>query len=182
VAVLWVAVLGIIATVQLVREVPVDAAVFAIAAAVLLLDAAGLLPATPARRRIPRTVLLGAGLVGAALLALAPRHGVAAGVLVAGMGIAVAALAWPDPPAPEPLRDPRPLRRAMAAWGPVVVVLGLSQLASWLLGRPTAETKLAHPAVSELLDPLLDHPLGQALFAAAWVAAGIGLLTRGGPR
>lgn len=183
VAALWIAVLAVIAGMQLLREVPVDAAVFALVALLLALDAAGLLPALPARPRIPPLLLLGVGAAVAAALALAPRHGAAAGAAVAAAGIAAAVLAWPDPGGrADPGRDPAPLRRAIAGWGLVLLGLALLELVSFLLGRATAETKQAHPAISDLLDPVLDHPLGQAVFAAAWVAAGIGLLTRAGPR
>jgi hypothetical protein len=53
------------------------------------------------------------------------------------------------------------------------------ELWSFLMGRLTTEAKGQHPAISELLDPALDDPLGRLVFAAAWLAVGILLVTRG---
>ena len=48
-----------------------------------------------------------------------------------------------------------------------------------LLGLPSPAASIAHPAISDLLDPVADVPAGRVLLIAAWTLAGLGLLRRG---
>lgn len=177
----WVAILVAIGVVQVVREQPFDAAVFGVAAVALVVDATG---AAPAGRRpgVPLTLLIAVGCAIAVALVLAPRHGVLAGLLVGAVGLAAVALAWPAPGRPAGDDDPRRrirIRRAAVGWACVVVTMCLVELWSFLAGRVSVQAQGRHPAISELLDPALDDPIGKTVFVVAWLALGALLLTRG---
>lgn len=179
----WLAILVVIAVVQVLRAAPLDAAVFAVVALALAVDVLHVLP-EPRALRVPLPPLLAAALVAVAVIAVAPRHGVVTGVVVVAVGATALALAWPDPPAREHGRDAdgvqrRRLVRGAILWAVVVVALCLWELSSFLLGRATAATKLTHPAVSDLLDPLLDSGWGRAVFGALWLLGGIVLIRAG---
>jgi hypothetical protein len=175
-AVPWVAIPLIIAGVQVVRGEAFDAILFAVVAVLLALDLLGVLPEPPALS-LPLAPAIAAGVLVTGALALAPRHGVVAGLIVAAVGVAGAVVAW-TPTRPAGAAGAR-LRRGAVLWAGVAVALCLWELSSFLLGRGTEAAKLAHPAVSDLLDPALDDWPGRLVFAALWVAAGIGLLRAG---
>ena len=103
--------------------------------------------------------------------------------ILSACSVVAVALAWLRPPPRAADDDPaarhRRVRRAAIGWGGVALVLCLVELWSFLLGRFTAEAKELHPAISELLDPALGDPFGRAVFAVAWLALGVLLLTRG---
>jgi hypothetical protein len=167
----WIAILVTIGVVQVIREAPVDAVIFGTVAVALILDAVGVFSAGRPVRAPLALVLAGAG-VAAVVLALAPRHGLVAGVAVVIVGIAAVVLAWPNPPAPD-RRDRRILTGAVL-WATVTVALCLLELTSFLTGRVDAGAKLTHPAISDLLDPLVDAWPGRIAFVVLWLAAGIG--------
>lgn len=168
----WIAILLIIGTVQLIRDAPIDSVVFAVVAVLIALDAVGVLPRLPAMR-VPFGALVLVGALAAVLLTIAPRHGLLAGIVVSGIGIAAVAIAWTQPAAENGTLDRRVLRGAVL-WASVTVLLCLWELSSFLLGRFTVDTKIAHPAVSDLLDPAVDTVPGRIVFVVVWVAAILG--------
>lgn len=170
----WVAILLIIGTVQLIRDAPADSVVFGVVAVLIALDAVGVLPPLPAMR-VPLVVLATGGALVAVVLVLAPRHGLLAGIVVSGIGIAAVAIAWARPAAEKRAPDRRVLRGAVL-WASVTVLLCLWELSSFLLGRFTVDTKIAHPAVSDLLDPAVDTVPGRIVFVVVWIAAMLGFV------
>jgi hypothetical protein len=173
----WIAILVIIGTVQLIRDAPVDSVIFAVVAVLITLDAAGVLPQLP-EVRVPLAALVVGGVLAAVLLVLVPRHGLFAGVVVSAVGLAAVAIAW-SRPAAESRMPRRQVLRGAVLWASVTVALCLWELSSFLLGRSTADTKIAHPAVSDLLDPAVDTWPGRIVFVVVWVAAMIGFVRVG---
>jgi hypothetical protein len=170
----WIAILVIIGTVQLIRDAPVDAVIFGVVALLITLDAVGVLPRlSPAR--VPFAALVGGGALVAVLLVLAPRHGLLAGIVVSVVGIAAVAIAW-SRAAPETRAGDRRVLRGAVLWASVTVALCLWELSSFLLGRYTADSKIAHPALSDLVDPAVDAWPGRILFVAVWVAVMVGFV------
>lgn len=177
----WLLVLTAIGAVQVVRGQWVDAAIFGAAAAVLAADAVGLLPAGTPRRR-PRTrVLVWAGAIVAVVLGFAPRHGLIAGATLIVVGIAAVVIAWPPAEGRLPgERWPKALRSLAASWAVIWVIGCLWELAQFILGGVALGGRSAHPALSDLLDPLGTPGIGQLAFALVWVAGGVFLVARGG--
>lgn len=179
----WILILAAISAVQVVRDQPFDAAIFGVGTLVLVLDAMGALPAGRRRPSIRLAVLIAAAAALVTVLALAPRHGVVTGIAVGAIGVGAVSLAWFLPPPREADDDPAArrtrVRRAAIGWACVALVMCLVELWSFLTGRLTAEAKGEHPAISELLDPVLDDPFGRLAFAVAWLALGVLLVTRG---
>jgi hypothetical protein len=175
----WIAILLIIGVVQLIRDAPVDSVIFGVVAVLIALDAVGVLPALPAVSP-PFVALAAGGLVAAVLLVLAPRHGLLAGILVSAVGVAAVTIAWSRPAvkssAAAPRASDRRVLRGAVLWASVTVILCLWELSSFLLGRFTVDTKLAHPAVSDLLDPAIDSWPGRVVFVAVWAAAMLGFV------
>jgi hypothetical protein len=180
----WVAILVITSVVQFIRDAPLDGVVFAVVAAALFVDLTGLVPAI---RRLGRPgtlpVLVGMGVVWA-VLAFTPRHGIVDGIVLAGLGIAVAPYAWAGvtPRTGRDARaiDERALRRTAVAWALAGIATCVWELTSFILGQVLPQREaLQHPAISDLLDPALDQLWFRALFVAAWLALGLALITRG---
>jgi hypothetical protein len=175
---LWIAVPVLAGLVQLLRGEAADAGIFLVPAFLLAADAAGALPrVTAAAPALPRLLALGTLVVGA-VLALTPRHGIADGVGMVLLGAAVLAAAWPDPPRRSAPVNRR-FGRSAALWATLAVAVAAWELLAFLLGLPSAAATLRHPAISDVLDPVADLPLGRAALAAAWTLAGLGLLRRG---
>ena len=175
----WVAILILTGGFQIYRGAPVDGGVFLAMAVALILDLSGVLPAPRNREWRPSRVILICVLGAAALvLALTPRHGIGDGIAIAVSGILVFLVAWPqqEEPGADTGWSPR-MRRAATLWACVGIAVCLWELAMYFLG--TYVDRHAFPALSDLLNPLLDHPIGRILFAAAWLVGGVALMRRG---
>ena len=179
----WVAILILTGGFQIYRGAPVDGAVFLAMAGALILDLAGILPEPQTTEWRPSRIIL-IGVLGAAavVLALTPRHGIGDGIAIAVSGILVFLVAWPQRDAPagsdEPgnVWTPR-MRRAATLWACVGIAVCLWELTMFFLGAYVDRS--AFPALSDLLDPLLDQPIGRILFAAGWLVGGVALMRRG---
>jgi hypothetical protein len=179
----WVAILILTGGFQIYRGAPIDGAVFLALAVALILDLTGILPAPRNTQWQPSRIILISVLgAAAAVLALTPRHGIGDGIAIAISGILVFLVAWPQRGAPagtnetESAWTPR-MRRSAAAWACVGIAICLWELAMYFLG--TYVDRSAFPALSDLLDPLLNNPIGRILFAAAWLVGGVALMRRG---
>ncbi|MGN6742564.1 MAG: hypothetical protein ACTHJL_04615 [Amnibacterium sp.] len=73
----------------------------------------------------------------------------------------------------------RSFRRSAALWATLAIAVAVWELLAFLLGLPSPTATLRHPAISDLLDPVADLPVGRALLAAAWTFTGLALLRRG---
>ena len=164
--------------VQVIRGEAADAVIFLVPAFLVAADAAGALPRWTASSGRLRQLLPIATVAAGVVLALTPRHGLADGVAVAALGVAVLVAAWPDPP-PKPRPAAPLLHRSGAVWAAVALGIALWELVSFLLGLPSPAASIAHPAISDLLDPVADVPAGRVLLVTAWTLAGLGLLHRG---
>ncbi|TAM66174.1 MAG: hypothetical protein EPN48_17675 [Microbacteriaceae bacterium] len=193
----WIGILGLTSIFQFIRGAPTDGVVFLGASLLLVLDALGLLRFAHAVRT-PRTIVTySVGVFVVALLALLPRYGLADGVIVVGVGITLIPFAWSDPAAPTSADRPRhgsardggakdtpfpAVRRAAILWSGLAIALCLWEVGSFFLGMPSPAATYAHPALSDLIDPLLNNPLGLAAGAAVWILGGAALMRRGRPR
>ncbi|WP_328609790.1 hypothetical protein OG943_11895 [Amycolatopsis sp. NBC_00345] len=158
-----------------IRGAPADALIF-FAAAVLLLfterhGAAGLgdsaMLGAPAR--LPGLSLV----VAVALVALVfGRETVPMLLTVSAIGLGALVLEWREPSVPA--TDPAPRR----GWVWVAVAVGwcVWELVSFVYEQAAGGLSLTHPTMSDLVDPMLDNRVVQALALGVWAAAGLAML------
>lgn len=193
----WVLVLVAVGAVQAVRAQWVDAALFLAVATALALDAAGVFDglrrriaartaksdaATGVRTapgRLARAAAWAGIVLAAVVLVSATRHGPVAGLVALVLGVLAVVIAWtPAPPSmPNPPRRGA-RRRAAVLWASVVVAAAVWELATFVIGRIAPPVRPDFPSVSEIVDPILDQPIGRAVFVAVWLGLGGFLLTR----
>ena len=179
----WLVVLAAVTVVQLGRHAWADSAVLLAALVVLLADLTGRLPHGTFAIAHTGPVVIGAAVLAGLVLFLAPRHGTVAGFAVVGAGVGALVYAWPERADDDPALDTRqvwdrPTSRTAAAWTAAWVAGCLWELTMFLLGGTEHDGRDLYPAASDLLDPLLDHPLVKALFVLLWLTVGVGLLAR----
>ncbi|WES63617.1 hypothetical protein P0L94_14240 [Microbacter sp. GSS18] len=182
-AMLWLTVILLVGIVQLGRGQWGDAALFAVAAGVVLVSA--LTPTSGRPAGIAMLPLVAGAAVPAVVLSVVPRHSAWSAIAVITAGIAAAAVAWRVPgerTAPAASRWTPALRALAWSWAIVIVVACLWELLQVTRGRTLPGGRAAYPALSDLLDPLMTPPVGQAIFAVGWLAVGIFLVRRGATR
>jgi hypothetical protein len=178
----WLFVLAAIGVVQIVRHQWIDAAIFGVTT-LLLVVAVVLVPVGRATSRPGIRPLVAGGAVIAAVLGLSTRHGAIAAITMIVAGIAAVGIAWPPVDRAAPAGPwPKALRRLAVAWTLIWIIACLWELLEFVLGGLVPTGRITHPALSDLLDPIVTPGIGQLLFALLWVAAGIFLVRRGGRR
>lgn len=179
--VIWLTIIVLIGTVQVWRRQWGDAAIFAAAAMLLIADALGWLSRLDHLPRPSRRVLLWGFLFLGVPLALARRHDLMAMILVIVVGIGAVLAVWSQrgPENGERGRSSPTLRLLGFSWAAIWAVGCLWELLQAVLGALDASGRKVHPALSDLLDPLVGTPFGQAAFVACWIAGGVYLMRRG---
>ena len=184
-ALAWMAVVGLTGFVQLLRGQWGDAVIFGVALVLLIADAAGLLRVGDRAAR-PGLGVVGAGAALAALtLSLVPRHSVWMAVILIAIAFAAILVAWPDGSPASGHRSrpreswPRALRGLAWSWAVIWIAGCLWELVQVTLGGSVPSGRELHPALSDLLDPLVATWPGQMLFAVCWAAIGVFLVRRG---
>jgi hypothetical protein len=184
----WIVILILTAAFQLYRgDAIADGIVFLSMAVALIIGETGILRGLDGRMLKPRRLVVAIILaVDAVVLVLTPRHGYADGLAIAVTGVLVFLVAWPnEKPADEDTGSaasrapwtPR-LTRAAIAWAILGIAFCFWELAMYFLGYGQ-DGRTAFPALSDILDPVLDNPIGRLLGAAAWLAGGFALMRRG---
>jgi hypothetical protein len=180
----WIVIMLLTGGFQFYRGAAPDGIVFTALAAALILDALHWMPAFRAREWRPsRTLLVIALGIAAAVLALTPRHGLADSVVLIVSGALVLIVAWPDHSngTGRPAWTPR-MRRSATLWAAVGIAVCLWELAMYFLGTYVPGGRDDFPALSDLLDPLIQNPIGRVLFVAMWLLGGVALARRGRAR
>lgn len=179
----WTAVLIITAAFHIVRGAPIDAAIYAAGAVVLIFDALGWLRIPlrmpPDRDTVSRKVVAGILIaVASAVLAVTHLYSAADTAIVVGLGVLLLPAAWAERGGPsQPL--PAVLRRTAIAWSIVIVAGCVWEIGVFFLGRDLTGSENAFPALSDLVDPLLAWPPARAVLVACWLVGGYALLRRG---
>lgn len=190
----WAAILLITSGFQFGRGAPIDGIVFAGVSIALLLDAAvgpGLRRRQsvsnvrrPARLRLrlptdpfPRRLTVVVGAAAAAIVGFAPSFAPITGALVVLCGVLAMSIAWPHDRAMHPLDAAS--GRSAGIWAVLVIALCAWEVVNFFLGLGSAHADWEHPALSDLLAPLLAQPPLRAVGFAIWLLSGAALLRRG---
>lgn len=109
--------------------------------------------------------------ISAAVLFFAPRHEWANFLLFLSLlPIGVALLLYTDEfKHPEPTLQER---RARLTWTIWAGLFAITEMVAYL-GSKLAGDLTKYPTISVLLDPVLDQPLGRAVFIALWLMSGV---------
>jgi hypothetical protein len=177
----WIAILFLTGVFQFYRGAVADGIVFLAMAAALLVGETGILNRFDRLYWRPRRVVVIIALViAAAVLVLTPRHGLADGAVVVASGVLVFVVAWPNPPVSDTQPDAWSTRltRSALAWAIIGIAFCIWELGMYFLGL-NAAGRTEFPALSDLLDPILDNPIGRLLAVVAWLAGGVALARRG---
>lgn len=177
-------VLALVIVVAVIRAAWADVAFFTAALALAIAQTRAERPPRHALRgRPPRPWIGGAALTAGVILAWAPRHGLASGAVVGLLGlvtVTVAALGgWRANGGRTPPHPGGPAsRRAVLAWGAIIVAAGLWELTAYLTWRWGVLPDGVMPSISDVLDPLLEEPVGKVAFVLVWLTGGTALLLR----
>jgi hypothetical protein len=177
----WITILILTGAFQVYRQAFADAAVFILLAAALVVGETGILSRLDGRAIRPRRIAIAVVLaLDAIVLVFTPRHGYADGIALAVTGVLVFIVAWPNESATEQAKQPWSprLTRAALAWTIVGIAFCVWELAMYFLGYG-AEGRTDFPALSDILDPILNNPVGRVIGVAAWLAGGVALTRRG---
>ncbi len=141
--------LGLIAGVQFFRNATIDGVIFTVVAIAVVVDATGILPRSERTFRAPRLiVLLPVAAAVAAVLIIAPRHGVVVGILIVAIGVGAVVIAWPNRAPGDRDIWTTPTRRAGIVWSVVALAACAWELTMYLLGTFTSGGRETGPALS----------------------------------
>lgn len=109
-------------------------------------------------------------MVSAAVLFVAPRHGIVVTLaLIAFIPIGIALVMYRDRPVPEPSRLVLRTRLIWALWA---IIFALIELVAYVGSKLVGDLN-QFPTISVILDPVLETPIGRAVFVALWLIAGV---------
>lgn len=177
----WITILILTGSFQFYRGAVADGVVFLAMGLALIVGETGILSRLDGKALRPRRLVVAIVLaIDAIVVVLTPRHGYADGIVIAASGALVFLVAWPNEPETDQAKEtwsPR-LTRAAVAWAILGIAFCFWELAMYFLGYGQ-DGRTAFPALSDILDPVLNNPIGRFLGAAAWLAGGIALTRRG---
>ena len=108
--------------------------------------------------------------VSAILLYISPRHELVNFlVLLAFIPIGIALVMYRDRPMDEPREQ---VLTSRLLWGWWAALFALTELIAYVGSKLSGDLEL-FPTISVVLDPVLDQPLGRAVFVALWLTSGV---------
>lgn len=107
----------------------------------------------------------------AIILYVSPRHGLENFlVLMFFIPVGIALIMYRDAPRQYPPK--KTIRRSRLLWAIWAIGFALNELFAYVLSKLTGSLE-DFPTISVILDPVLNEPLGRAIFVALWLTAGI---------
>lgn len=148
-----------------------DIIIFGFSAALILTQVFGLYRiGFENQPQFPTWAIASVVLVSAVLLYVSPRHELVNFiVLLAFIPIGIALVMYRDKPVPEPREQ---VFTSRLLWGWWAALFALVELVAYVGSKLSGDLNL-FPTISVILDPVLDQPLGRAVFVALWLMAGV---------
>lgn len=169
-------ILVVTGVVHVIRGAPVDAAIFiGVAAALILTERLGPARGTGELPKHPAVVLAGSIVFG--VVVGWPRFSVFSETVLVVVGLIALAAVWRQGTT-ENTATP-PVRWGALAWVALALAWCGWELVSFVHEVNVDDVSIGHPTLSDIVDPLLAHPIVRWLALAAWIAAGYGLVRTG---
>ncbi|HEX4724001.1 MAG TPA: hypothetical protein VH333_15900 [Pseudonocardiaceae bacterium] len=181
-------ILVVTGVVHVIRGAPVDAAIFVGVAAALILtgliELKGRLGPARGTGELPsHPIVVLAGSIVFGVVVGWPRFSVVSETVLVVVGLVALAAVWRqgtiETTATTATTAIPPVRWGALAW----VVLALAwcgwELVSFVHEVNVDDVSIGHPTLSDIVEPLLAHPIVRWLALTAWIAAGYGLVRTG---
>jgi len=148
-----------------------DVAIFGISALLILTQVFGLTRFGFSRQpKAPLWLLMLVVAVAAVTLYFAPRHGVVSfTVLMALIPIGIALLFYKDQKIQA--QPSTAMFRSRIIWGSWATGFALTELVAYVGSKLSGDLE-KFPTISVILDPVLDTPIGRAVFVVLWLIGG----------
>lgn len=173
--VLWIGVLGLMSAFQLWRGAYVDGLLFAGLVTMLVVDriTGGRIVLLRKAADAPRVAVLSVATVLGVILIFAPRHSLLDAFAISVTGTLALIVAW-VPSGKRPERPAPAYRRTAVTWSLLGVALCLWEAAAYIASVSGGGDHF--PTISVLLEPMMEWPIGRAVFTGLWLLAGLSLL------
>lgn len=171
----WMWAFFVTTSLQVFRGSPIDTLIFGSSTLVVWLDAAGFFKKSLQERpKVSNAVIAIVMLVLGISLSFFPRHTYLHGAIMIAILPVALYLVWHRDHGPKEKPD-KVMARTKLIWTTLSLMLCVWEFAANIQGQ--FENNLySHPTISILIDPLLDHTLGQTIFVVLWLFLGVGLL------
>ncbi len=168
----WVVIFVIMALFHVWRESWQDVAIFGISAIVILTQVFGLTKiGFESQPKLGLWTISPVVALSAIILYISPRHGLENFlVLMFFIAIGIVLIMYKDAPRQFPAK--KTIRRSRLLWALWAIGFALNELFAYVASKLTGSLD-GFPTISVILDPVLDEPLGRAVFVALWLASGI---------
>lgn len=168
----WVVIFVGMALFHIWRESWQDVAIFGVSAILILTQVFGLTKiGFEAQPKLSLWQIAPVVALSAIVLYVSPRHGVENFlVLMFFILVGIGLVFYKDAERQYPAK--RTIRRSRLYWGLWAIGFALNELAAYIGSKMTGSLD-GFPTISVLLDPVLNEPLGRAVFVALWLTAGI---------
>ena len=168
----WIPMFAFICMFHIVRGVPSDALLFGIFTLIEIASWKGWLPTfsrTPKLNPwLVRAILITAG----AVMYFSPRNGVLDVFLLLALApIAFGAVNFKH----AAIESPKLVIRTRWVWLTLTLAMAIVELIAYIVANILKDDK-NWPTVSVLVGPVLDSPVGRAIFMVVWVGAGWGIV------
>lgn len=173
----WAILFAVITAWHIWRDALADGVIFGLATAVLVTESfRPRLLGTTHRIAVRGAVGLLVGSCLTAFFTVAPRYSPAVKTVVILCGIVAFRMAWFHMhQRPRPALTPRQ-RTSIHLWLGAATFLLLVEFGAYV-GAVVSGSDADYPTITVLLDPVIDHWWGRALFASAWLLGGWALVT-----
>lgn len=140
-------------------------------------------PAPPIRRvgRVEALAVLAGSVLFGVVVGSWVRFSLPVEVAMVAVGVVAICAVWRQPAVPEDGRLPTspPFGWGALAWVALALTWCGWELVSFVHEVNVDDVSIGHPTLSDIVEPVLDHPVARWIALTAWLAAGYGLVRTG---
>ena len=174
----WLPVLVFVTAFHITRGSQVDAVIFAIGCLILIADWKKWIPwQMPERPRISIWLIILVIAISFSVLLLTERNGWQDRVLLLSLVPIAFTMVYYRDHGPKP-GSTKQMARTKWVWMTLALLMAVSELFAFIFATVYRDDS-TFPTISILVNPVLDLPLGRAIFLTLWLLIGVGLLQIG---